>query len=65
MKVIDLDDDHRQLYFMCLEDWSEEIKEAGTRKELWYRGMVDKGLRVKLALDEGGQVGGMIQYCPH
>ena len=64
MNVIDLTDEHRQLYFMCLEDWSEEIKEAGTRKELWYRGMVDKGLRVKLALDEEGQVGGMIQYCP-
>ena len=57
MNVIDLADDHQQLYFMCLEDWSEEIKEAGTRKELWYKGMVDKGLRVKLALDEGGQVG--------
>jgi len=58
MNVIDLTDDHLQLYFMCLEDWSEEIKEAGTRKELWYKGMVDKGLRVKLALDNGGQVGG-------
>ena len=58
MNVIDLADDHMQLYFMCLEDWSEEIKEAGTRKELWYRGMVDKGLRVKLALDEGGKAGG-------
>jgi len=64
MNVIDLADDHLQLYFMCLEDWSEEIKEAGTRKELWYKGMVDKGLRVKLALDDGGQVGGMIQYGP-
>jgi hypothetical protein len=52
MKVIDLTDDHLQLYFMCLEDWSEEMKEAGTRKELWYKGMVDKGLRVKLALDD-------------
>jgi GNAT superfamily N-acetyltransferase len=64
MNIIDLDDDHLQLYFMCLEDWSEEMKEAGTRKELWYKRMVDKGLRVKLALDDGGQVGGMIQYGP-
>ncbi|MBC2763273.1 MAG: GNAT family N-acetyltransferase [ANME-2 cluster archaeon] len=64
MNVIDLADEHQQLYFMCLEDWSEEIKEAGTRKELWYKGMVEKGLRVKLALDDGGQVGGMIQYGP-
>ena len=57
MNIINLADEHQQLYFMCLEDWSEEIKEAGTRKELWYKEMVDKGLRVKLALDEGGQVG--------
>ena len=65
MKVIDLDDYHRQLYFMCLEDWSEEIKEAGTRKELWYRGMADKGLRVKLALDEGGASRGDDPVRPH
>jgi len=64
MKIIDLPDEHKQLYFMCLEDWSEEIKEAGDHKENWYNKMKDKGLRVKLALDDNGQVGGMIQYTP-
>ena len=43
---------------------SEEIKEAGNHKEIWYNKMRDKGLRVKLALDDSGEVGGMIQYIP-
>ena len=64
MKIVDLTKDHEQLYFVCLEDWSEEIKEAGNHKESWYDKMKDKGLRVKLALDDDGQVGGMIQYVP-
>ncbi|MFC2021578.1 GNAT family N-acetyltransferase, partial [Chloroflexota bacterium] len=49
---------------VCLEDWSEEMKEAEDHKETWYHKMKDKGLRVKLALDDNGQVGGMIQYTP-
>jgi len=64
MKVIDLTDEHKQLYFMCLEDWSEEMKEAGEHKQIWYDKMRDRGLRVKLALDDTGEVGGMIQYAP-
>lgn len=64
MKVIDLSDEHKPLYFICLEDWSEEIKEAGNHKERWYNEMKDKGLRVKLALDDAGEAGGMIQYIP-
>ena len=64
MRVIDLTEEHERLYFVCLEDWSEEMKEAGDHKETWYRKMKDRGLRVKLALDDQGQVGGMIQYVP-
>ena len=64
MKVIDLTPEHEQLYFVCLEDWSEEMKEAGDHKESWYRDMKDRGLRVKLALDDRGEVGGMIEYLP-
>ncbi len=64
MKIIDLSSEYEKLYFVCLEDWSEEIKEAGNHKEVWYSKMKDKGLRVKLALDDNGQVGGMIQYVP-
>ena len=64
MKIIDLTDEYEKLYFMCLEDWSEEIKEAGNHKEVWYSKMKDKGLRVKLAQDEDENIGGMIQYIP-
>lgn len=64
MKIIDLTPEHEKLYFVCLEDWSDEIKEAGNHKENWYNKMKDKGLRVKLALDDADDVGGMIQYLP-
>jgi len=64
MKIIDLVDEYKQLYFVCLEDWTEEMKEAGDHKEVWYNKMKNKGLRVKLALDDRGEVGGMIQYIP-
>jgi len=64
MNIIDLTDEYSQLYFVCLEDWSDEMKEAGDHKRLWYEKMKEKGLRVKLALDENGEAGGMIQYIP-
>jgi len=64
MEIIDLTEEHAPLYFCCLEDWSDEIKESGNHKGLWYQQMKDKGLGVKLALDDKGQVGGMIQYLP-
>ncbi|MFC2121510.1 GNAT family N-acetyltransferase [Bacteroidota bacterium] len=64
MKIIDLNEENKALYFVCLEDWSDEMKEAGNHKECWYNKMNDNGLRVKLALDENNVVGGMIQYIP-
>lgn len=64
MRIVDLDEHYLSPYLVCLEDWSDEIKEAGHRKEMWYHQMKDKGLRVKLALDDQGTVGGMIQYVP-
>ncbi len=64
MRIIDLEEKYNSLYFDCLEDWSDEIKEAGDHKKCWYEKMKDKGLRVKLAVDDNGEVGGMIQYLP-
>ncbi|UCH63496.1 MAG: GNAT family N-acetyltransferase [Fidelibacterota bacterium] len=64
MQIVDLTDNHKPLYFDCLEDWSEEVKEAGDHKATWYEKMKDKGLRIKLAVDDNGVVGGMIQYAP-
>ncbi len=64
MEIVDLSPEHESLYFSCLEDWSEEMQEAGSHKETWYGRMKGNGLRVKLALDDAGEVGGMIQYLP-
>ncbi|MCL5020560.1 MAG: hypothetical protein M1339_02620 [Bacteroidetes bacterium] len=52
MKIIDLDEEYLPLYLVCLEDWSNDMKEAGKHKEIWYSRMKDRGLRVKLALDD-------------
>lgn len=60
MEIVDLSEKNLQTYFVCLEDWSEEMEEAGDHKELWYDRMKDKGLRVKLAV-ESDIVCGMIQ----
>ena len=64
MNIIDLTGDYKPLYFVCLEDWSEDMKESGCYKETWYNAMKDKGLRVKLALDDAGKAVGMIEYFP-
>ena len=40
------------------------MKEAGNHKEIWYNQVKDKGLGAKLAIDDRGEVGGMIQYMP-
>src|SRR5512136_3000025 len=64
MRIVSLSPEHEKLYCVCLEDWSEEVKEAGDHKERWLNRMKERGLRVKLALDDRGEVGGMIQYLP-
>jgi len=64
MKIISLTPEYEPVYCACLEDWSDEIKEAGDHKAKWLAKMRPKGLRVKLALDDRGVVGGMIQYVP-
>lgn len=64
MDIVDLKPENEEIYFQCLEDWSDEMKEASHLKETWYRRMEESGLIVKLALDDNGTVGGMIQYLP-
>lgn len=64
MRIVGLDEVHLEEYLVCLEDWSDEIKEAGDHKRRWYGRAKDEGLRVKLALDDEGTAGGMIQYGP-
>lgn len=64
VRVIDLRPEDVNAYCQCLEEWSPDMPDAGNHKRLWYERMKDRGLRVKLALDENGAVGGMIQYVP-
>jgi GNAT superfamily N-acetyltransferase len=64
MKVIDLRDEHRDLFACCLEDWSADAKEAGSRRACWVNRFLGRGLRAKLAVDDDGTIGGMIQYLP-
>jgi len=64
MRVIDLAAEHRDLFAICLEDWSAEAKEAGPRRAQWIERFLARGLRAKLAVDDAGKVGGMIQYLP-
>jgi GNAT superfamily N-acetyltransferase len=65
IRVVDLPPEHEPLYFVCLEDWAgADVAEAGDHKARWYARMRGEGLRVKLALDGEGRVGGMIQYVP-
>jgi N-acetylglutamate synthase-like GNAT family acetyltransferase len=64
MKITDITPENEKEYFCCLEEWSDDIKEAGDHKRLWYERMRDKGVRVKFARDENNIIGGMIQYVP-
>jgi GNAT superfamily N-acetyltransferase len=64
MEVADLREDEKQTFFCCLSDWSEDLKDSGKHRENWYNKMVAKGLRVKIAHDDTGVAGGMIQYLP-
>ena len=64
MQVVDLTEEAEPLYFLCLEDWCDEMREAGSRKEVWFSKMKGLGLRVKLAKGAGGEIGGMIHYVP-
>jgi GNAT superfamily N-acetyltransferase len=64
MKIINLTPEYENAYFVCLEEWSEEMKEAGDHKRRWFARMKAQGLRVKLALSDDGKLAGMIQYLP-
>lgn len=64
MQIIDINEDYEATYCVCLEDWSEEMHDAGDHKARWYHQMKERGLRVKLAIDGAGKAIGMIQYGP-
>lgn len=63
-KKSDLTTTRENLYHLCLKDLTDEIREAWDHKARWHQMMDGKGFRMKLALDDAGRVGGMIQYLP-
>jgi GNAT superfamily N-acetyltransferase len=63
MDIIDLKPEFLETYFCCLEDYSDEVKEGQVHKRRWYEAMKDRGIRVKLAIEDGRAVG-MIHYVP-
>ncbi len=52
------------MFCLCLEDWSDGAKESGPLRCQWIRRFEKHGFRARLALDDAGVVGGMIQYLP-
>lgn len=64
MKIIDISEKHFSTFACCFEDWSNEMKKAEKHKRIWYDYMKQRGLGVKLAVDDDGEVSGMIQYIP-
>jgi hypothetical protein len=64
MRIIDITPETESHYLCCLEEWSDDMKEAGDCKRQWYEKMKDKGLKVKFAVDDNNVIGGMIQYIP-
>jgi GNAT superfamily N-acetyltransferase len=64
MKIIDLPSEHEAFYFKCLVDDPAWLAEAGDYKRKWYEAMKPRGLRVKLALNDGDRPVGMVQYLP-
>jgi N-acetylglutamate synthase-like GNAT family acetyltransferase len=64
MQIRDLSEADLPLYFCCLEDYAAIMEQGKELKQQWYKQMKDKGLRVKLAIDDDGKIAGMIQYLP-
>ena len=64
MEIIDLSPEYENTFCKCLEDWSDDMKEAGDYKKTWLEKKKHQGLSVKLARDEQGRIVGMIQYVP-
>jgi len=64
MRIVEVDEATKMLFCQCLEDWSDDVREADDRRCRWYDRFSPRGLRARLALDDAGTPGGMIQYLP-
>jgi hypothetical protein len=63
MRIIDLTAEYEQTFLACIKDWERDA-EGACHKARWCDMMKCKGLRVKLAADEGEWAIGMIQSLP-
>jgi GNAT superfamily N-acetyltransferase len=64
VEIVDLTEERKELFCLCLEDWSDEARESGPKRREWLECALKHGLRAKLAVDDNGVEGGMIQYGP-
>jgi GNAT superfamily N-acetyltransferase len=66
MRIVDLDEETKPVFCMCLEDWQDDVdmKEAARKRRAWLDRFMARGLRAKVAIDDAGTPGGMIQYLP-
>jgi GNAT superfamily N-acetyltransferase len=64
MRIVDVDETTKPVFCQCLEEWSADVREAGDRRCRWVDEFTPRGLRAKIALDDAGTPGGMIQYLP-
>ena len=44
MKIIDLTEEHRELFCICLEDWSTEALDSGNKRREWVDRMEERGI---------------------
>jgi len=49
MRIVDLEDRTKPVFCQCLEDWSDDVREAGDRRCQWVDRFTPRGLRAKLA----------------
>jgi GNAT superfamily N-acetyltransferase len=64
MEIVDLTAEREELLHCCLKPYDEEFAIGVPRKREWFRQFRDRGARAKLAIDDDGEVAGMVQYVP-
>ena len=64
MNITNLNKQTESAYFVCLEEWNDNLKMACSIKHKWFHRMKTKGLRVKTAVTDEDIPVGMIEYIP-
>lgn len=64
MRIVDVSEEKKELFCLCLEDWSDEARESGDKRCRWLDRCRAQGLQARFALDDRGVEGGMIQFGP-